>query len=153
MKKIINNLLINYKVRFNKEKNNFVLLLHGWGGSLDSFKATENYLIKHNFSTINVDFPGFGKSDFPPSNFVLDNYKNLIVGILQAENIDNVNVIAHSFGGRVAILLASSTNYVNKLILVDSAGIKPRFSLTKWFKIKIYKNLLQSVELYDIIYL
>ena len=57
-----------------------------------------------------------------------------------AEELDKVSVIAHSFGGRVAILLASlQQDKVEKLVLVDSAGIKPKFSLKNKLKILNYK--------------
>lgn len=135
----INDLTINYRIRVNKNRDNFVLLLHGWGGSLDSFKATEDFLIKNSYSTLNIDFPGFGKSDLPKQDFTLKDYKNIVEKILENENINSVAVVAHSFGGRVAIMLAEETNLVNKLVLVDSAGVKPKFSLKKWFKVKNYK--------------
>ena len=139
MRKNINGLTINYRVRCNKNRDNFILFLHGWGGSLDSFKGVEDILVKQGFSIINLDFPGFGLSEIPPNNFTLNDYKNLIVQILKIENITKVNVVAHSFGGRVAILLASETDVVNKLVLVDSAGIKPKFNFIKWCKIRNYK--------------
>lgn len=139
MRKIINGLTINYRIRFNQNKDNFVLLLHGWGGSLDSFKGVENYLVDNGFSIINLDFPGFGYSELPPENFELIDYMFLVKEICNAENIEKVSIIGHSFGGRIAILLASETELVDKLVLVDSAGLKPKFSLLKWLKVRKFK--------------
>ena len=139
MRKKFNNVLINYRVVRNSSKDNYVLLLHGFGGSTDSFKGLENYLISQNYSVVNLDFPGFGKSENPQENFTIYDYFEVVKQLLDFENINKVSVVAHSFGGRVAIILASQLNIVNKLILVDSAGIKPKFSLLKWWKIKIYK--------------
>ena len=141
MKKTIKNMTINYRIRHNKNTDHFLLFLHGWGGSLDSFKGVEDVLVKNGFSTINMDFPGFGHSDLPSNDFTLNDYKEIVVEILNNEKIDKVSVFGHSFGGRVAILLASETDFVDKLILIDSAGIKPRFNLIKWFKIRKYKFL------------
>ena len=42
-----------------------LLLLHGWGGSNDSFAPVFNSLKKH-FRVTAVDFWGFGKSGLPP---------------------------------------------------------------------------------------
>ena len=139
MKRKVNGLTINYRVRVNERRNNFVLLLHGWGGNVDSLKIVEDFLVDEGFSIINLDFPGFGYSETPPEHFELKNYVEIVKEILKIENVNFVSVVAHSFGGRVAIMLASETNYVNKLVLIDSAGIKPKFSLKKWCKIKNYK--------------
>jgi len=56
--------------------------------------------------------------------------------------IKQANFIAHSFGGRVAIKLSVSYNeYVKKLLLTGCAGLKPKFSFKKFFKIYTYKLL------------
>lgn len=141
MKTKLNGIEVNFRYRFNDNKDKVVLLLHGWGGSLNSFRGLENFLVQNNYSVINLDFPGFGNSDLPGDDFTLDDYEKIIVEMLEYLHLEKVNVVAHSFGGRVALLLASSTNYVDKLVLVDSAGIKPKFSITKFFRQKRYKFL------------
>lgn len=65
-------------------------------------------------------------------------YTQLIEQFVKAENIENPILLGHSFGGRVGILY-SSRNKVNKLILVDAAGVKPRRSLKYYFKVYTYK--------------
>ena len=55
-------------------------------------------------------------------------------------NIDNLSLLGHSFGGRLIIKLANKTDLnfkLNKLILIDSAGI--RHEPKKTFKQKVYK--------------
>lgn len=141
MKNILNGINITY--RYHKGTNNkVVLLLHGWGGSLNSFKHLENYLILKHFSVITLDFPGFGGSDLPNENWDLKDYVNIVCELLDKENIEKVSIVCHSFGGRVAILFSSENkDKVDKLVLVDSAGIKPKFSIVKSFKIFKYKCL------------
>ena len=39
----------------------------------------------------------------------------------------------------MGIEIASKTSYVNALMLIDSAGVKPSFSLRKFIQIKLYK--------------
>ena len=66
----------------------------------------------------------------------------IVSELLKTENISKVSIVAHSFGGRVAIMFASKEpEHLDKLILVDSAGIKSRFNLFKQFKIWHYKFL------------
>lgn len=140
MKKLLNGINITY--RYTKKSEKVVLLLHGWGGNLNSFRSLETFLISQNFSVITVDFPSFGGSDQPSENFDLWDYKKIVVELLQAENIQKVSIVAHSFGGRVTFLLASENpELVDKLILCDVAGIKPRFNLAKQCKIWKYKLL------------
>lgn len=141
MKHIFNGVKTNFRVKFNNNKDKFVLLLHGWGGNLNSFLLLEKYLLENNFSVVSLDFPGFNKSDIPNENFCLDDYVKVVRELLQFLKIEKTFVVAHSFGGRVAIKLASSTSTVQKLVLVDSAGLKPRFSLIRYLKIRCYKFL------------
>lgn len=141
MKTNLNGLNITY--RYHKGKNRIVtLLLHGWGGNLNSFRFLENYLQQQEMSCLTLDFPGFGGSEPPRENFELDDYYEIVDGLLTELNIQKVNIVAHSFGGRIALLLASrKPEIINRLILVDSAGIKPRFSIKKSFKVLHYKFL------------
>lgn len=73
-----------------------------------------------------MDFPPFGKSDQPHKNWDLNSYARLVTEVLSYFSIKETNVIGHSFGGRVGIVLASQTNTVKRLVLISSAGIKPR---------------------------
>ena len=148
MKKILNGLNITYRYTKSNSNQPTILLLHGWGGNLNSFRYLEKSLISQDFSVLTIDFPGFGGSDMPPETFTIQDYYKIISELLNAEKLSKVNVIGHSFGGRVAIMLAGlEPDKVNKLVLVDSAGIKPKFSIVKKFKIlkyKILKNLKQK---------
>ena len=116
-----------------------IVLLHGWGGSALSFKPVFDYLSK-SYRVYAIDFPGFGNSDLPPSVWGVEDYGNFILKLFTVMLIEKTNVIAHSFGGRVAIWLAA--NYpekINKLVLVDSAGIKPKRPLKYYFKVTVAK--------------
>lgn len=140
MKRKFNNLNINYRYTYNKQRDKVVLLLHGWGGSLNSFRFLEKFLIENGFSVINLDFPGFGASDLPPQDFEMQDYYKIVSELLDYEKVESVFVVAHSFGGRVSILLSAlEPKRVKKLVLCGSAGLKPKFSLSKQIKIFNYK--------------
>jgi len=53
--------------------------------------------------------------------------------------LEDVTLIGHSFGGRISILLANEP-WVKKIVLTAAAGIKPKFSLKKYIKIRRYKK-------------
>lgn len=143
MKRKFNGININFRVHYSTElRNNTVLLLHGWGGSLNSFRAIEKNLIESGFSTINLDFPGFGGSEPPKENFDIFSYCQIVYELILNERLKSVSIIAHSFGGRVAILLSAlHPEIVKKLILVDSAGIKPKKKFTTKIKVGWFKTL------------
>lgn len=121
-------------------KGDTVILMHGWGGSAESFKPVFGYLSK-SYKVYAFDFPGFGRSSLPPKVWGKEEYGNFFMNFLKSTGIERTNLIAHSFGGRIAIWLAA--NYpekVNKLILINSAGIKPGRTLKYYIKVAIAKT-------------
>lgn len=132
----LDNLKIHYKTS-GTGKN--VVLLHGWGANIDSFTPVHHDLDKH-FQVYAIDLPGFGHSEAPADSWGTTEYTNLVRQFLNALHIENPILIGHSFGGRLAIRLAT-TEKINKLILVDSAGIRPRRKLNYYFKVYSYKLL------------
>lgn len=125
-------------------KKEVFLILHGWGGSSDSWlKVCE--LLENDYEIYALDFPFFGKSRGLNKSWKVDDYVGLVEEFInkvihtpcppqqnagQASqegsfHIFSVNIIAHSFGGRVAIKMAAKNPpYLKKLFLCDAAGIK-----------------------------
>lgn len=115
-----------------------IVLLHGWGCSVDTMRRIYDKLTGLNKSVIAFDFPGFGKSDTPDGIFSVYDYARITARFFIALGIEKPDVIAHSFGGRVAIILASE-NAVNRVLLVDAAGVKPRFDFVRACRVTAYK--------------
>jgi pimeloyl-ACP methyl ester carboxylesterase len=127
-----------------------VILMHGWGCTHDTVKSIERLCLP-NHTVYNVDFPGFGKSTEPDiSEYVwgVEDYTQVIEGLVAAEGIENPTLIGHSFGGRVAIVYASR-NDVGKVVLVDAAGVKPRRTLKYYAKVYSFKAM---KRLYKLLY-
>lgn len=116
-----------------------IILMHGWGGSNVSFSGAYEYLCGLNRDVIAVDFPGFGASDMPGSEWGIDDYAACIEELISAIKLNKAVLVGHSFGGRVAICL-SDKEWVESIVLVDSAGLKPHFSLKKTIKVRRYKR-------------
>lgn len=74
-------------------------------------------------------FPPFGASGMPPESWDLRDYSTLTLALLDKYGLGNVILIGHSFGGRVAIDIASRSDRVTGLALVSAAGVKPRRGL------------------------
>ena len=128
-------------LKFGDSKKFFVFL-HGWGADLSSFLFAKNYF--DDYAKIFVDFAGFGKSIEPVQPYFVSDYVKELEELLSNFEIDELVLVGHSFGGRVAIKFAflHQLDYKNfKLCLVDSAGIKPKLSIFKKWKIYRYKCL------------
>ncbi|MBF4694576.1 alpha/beta fold hydrolase [Fusibacter ferrireducens] len=116
-----------------------VLILHGWGTSIESFNRIIEDLSAH-YQVTALDFPGFGLSDEPIEPFSLSQYTELVETFISHLGLKNLTVIGHSFGGRVAIKLSPKHLY-DKLILVNSAGIKPKRKPNYYFKVYGFKGI------------
>ncbi len=130
----VNGIKINYKTT---GAGRDLLILHGWGGSIKSFEPVHKYFENY-FRVTSIDFPGFGDSPEPPQAWTVKEYAQAIDGFMTQMGMERPIVIGHSFGGRVIIWLAPQKKF-HKIILVDSAGIKPKRPLMYYIKVYTYK--------------
>lgn len=119
-----------------------VILLHGWGCNKRIFTDVIKNL-KDSYTFYSLDLPGFGETylDFA---LTIDEYGELLNRFIEKNNIETPTIVGHSFGGRVAINYASKY-YCEKLVLVDSAGIK-RFN-PKVYAYKSKRNLYKFLRM------
>lgn len=115
-----------------------VILLHGWGANIGAFRPVHEHLAKH-FNVYSIDFPGFGESQEPPEPWGVEDYTDLLREFITKLKIDNPILVGHSFGGRVSIYYAAKYGGIKKIILVDSAGIKPKRNPSYYIKVYTYK--------------
>lgn len=121
------------------DKKDTLIILPGWGDNRNSFHHIIDYF-KDKFTIYIFDYPGFGKTKSPKKEMTIYDYASMINNFIEDYNIENPIILAHSFGGRISILL-SAIHKVNikKLILIDVAGIKPRKTLKQLLKQTSYK--------------
>ena len=123
-----------------------LMLLHGWGGSHGSMSM----LIRDYSGTRPVlapDFPGNGDSDETPGPWDVTDYTNMLVALMDHAGILRADVIAHSFGGRVALLLAAEhPERVNRLLLTGCAGLPNRPDNKLSARTKLYKTLRRAAD-------
>lgn len=130
-----------------KAKQKPLLILHGWMAKIEAMAPIYQYF-KNSRKVIVLDFPGQGgKSDTLKEAWGVPEYAEMVKTLIEKLNINGCDVIGHSFGGRVIIYLSSKyKNLFHKIILTDAAGIKPKTTLRKCFKLysyKIAKNILK----------
>jgi len=140
---VVKDMKINY---YSTGHGNCVVLLHGWGCDLNIFSKIHYHLEKY-FKVYSIDLPGFGKSEEPDEVWGVEEYTSIIEEFLKLKNIYNPILIGHSFGGRISILFASR-NPVNKLVLIDTAGVKPKRKLKYYLKIFSYKIIKHILKLF-----
>lgn len=137
MNYVYNGTNIYYKFH-NKTSIRPILLLHGWGCDGTIFDDLIKKFPEKSFLT--VDFPPFGKSDKDIKNWNIFTYASMLMSLLDFLHIDKSDILCHSFGGRVALLLCGiKCSYVGSCIFVDSAGLKPKRSLKYYHKVLKYK--------------
>lgn len=101
-----------------------VLLLHGWGCSTRHFAQIAQDLAKDYRVTV-IDFPAHGQSGRPPEPWGVPEFATCTKEIMEQLGIAPCDVIAHSFGGRVALYIAANwPELVNRLVITGGAGIK-----------------------------
>ena len=128
---------INYEVL---GKGTPVILLHGWLTSLETMKPIANSLAQ-NFEVYLIDVVGFGKSDMPEHPLSSDDFGDFLEELVKNLKIENPILIGHSNGGRI-IINAVGRGLVNprKIVLIDSAGLKPKRSMKYYIKVGFFKT-------------
>ncbi len=123
---IINDLLINYYSVLPEKKNSgkTIIFLHGWGVDSKLWLGLIPKLIDRNYSLYFLDLPGFGQSQDPNTIYAINDYKKIVYEFIEKLNIKKTNLIGHSFGGRIALKIASENpDFLEKIVLVDAAGV------------------------------
>ena len=118
-----------------------LVLLHGWGCSSETMAPIMRDM-SADHRVIAVDFPGHGKSPEPPEPWEVTEFARLTRALMEKESFLGADVIAHSFGGRVALYLAAEMpDTFSRMLLTGCAGIpnKPNNKLSA--RTKMYKAL------------
>lgn len=128
---------LNYEICGQGED---ILFLHGWGASLESFRAMVSPLSK-NFRCILLDAPGCGKSDLPNEPLTPKDYCDITKEFMKKVGLKNPIMIGHSNGGRT-ILNMCADGYVKpkKIVLFGAAGIKSKKSFKQRLRQSVYKT-------------
>lgn len=144
---IVNGLLVNYYFWPAKQNSasplRAVVFLHGWRaeGRIWGPVARALSQAEPTIQAYAPDLPGFGKSGMPRGPFYLQDYAEAVREFIEKIG-GKICLVGHSFGGRIAIKLASQNpQLISKLILVDSAGIRvrPPFAFFKKLVAKLLK--------------
>lgn len=127
---------INYEVEGDGEP---IIFLHGWLTDLESMRPLTINLVKK-FKVYLVDVVGFGKSDLPEEPLNSQDFAEFLKEFMEKLKIENPVLIGHSNGGRIIInAVGKKLVKAKKIVLIDSAGIKPHHTTSYYIKVGVYK--------------
>ena len=127
------------KIRYLESDNRVddrqhLLFIHGLGSSADRWLDIPDALSLY-FHTHAIDLPGFGGSDRPSDmNYTIEAFSDIVRQFMDKIRITEedqgnhkartITLVGHSLGGYIASKIASAdnSNFLDKLVLVDSSG-------------------------------
>lgn len=148
----VDGLKISYRVY--GEGDETAVLLQGWGTTYSIYESIAN-ILSEKMRVLFFDFPGFGDSDEPKDAWGVSEFSDFFLDFMKAMNISHATLLGHSFGGRVIIKLSSNKCHyfapdradenpgfsIDRIVLIDAAGIKGTLTPEQQKKIQKYKRL------------
>lgn len=135
---------INYKITTPGGRVKTAVVLQGWGTELNLYDSVAA-AISDKYKVIQLDLPGFGASDEPDEAWSVDDYCDFFCKFMDELGVKKAALIGHSYGGRMIIKMAARSTQgrlpfeIEKIMLIDSAGVMPERTASQSFKIRRYK--------------
>ncbi len=102
-----------------------LLLLHGFRSSHQGLMKLAQEFPEHHL--IIPDFPGYGQTDELPGEHNVETYANVISGLIDALDLNDLTIMGHSFGALVGLAYtATLPRRVRNLVLISPV---PKFNL------------------------
>lgn len=97
-----------------------VLLIHGLGGSLESWRYNLTPLSKH-LKVVALDLPGFGLSEKREADYTPEFYADFTASFIKTICSGRASLVGHSMGGLIALVTAlRHPEVVERLVVVDA---------------------------------
>lgn len=104
-----------------------VVLIHGSGPGVTAYANWRLVIpaLSDRFRVIAPDMVGFGFSERPSNaEYTVQTWADQVVGLLDALGLDRASIVGNSFGGAIALKVASQhPDRVDKLVLMGSMGV------------------------------
>lgn len=145
METVVDGLHIRYQIDGEGET---VVVLQGWGTKLEVYASIAE-ILKSSYRVVRLDLPGFGESEEPKESLDVEGFVDFFLHFLNQLGITKMSLIGHSYGGRMILRLAARESCpvtIDKIVLIDSAGILPKKTPAQLRKIKRYKRMKKIAE-------
>jgi len=104
---------------------NNILILHGWGSCTKNWQRVKDRLESGGYKVFLPDLPGFGENLPLSQVWEVDDYVKWVKDYCEKNNLSQIFLLGHSFGGSIALKFALKfPQEVKKLILVDPAIVR-----------------------------
>lgn len=134
----------------DKGSGDTFLFVHGFASSSYTWRYLEKYY-SEKYRVISLDLKGFGQSSKPnDESYSVKDQSEILLNFIQKNNLHNITMVGHSFGGAVVLFSYISANEevkqsIKNLILIDSAAYKQDFpDFISILRIPIINRLLLS---------
>lgn len=117
-----------------------VILMHGWGCDHTTVASIASVL-EPKMRVLNLDLPGHGKSDEPHDIWGVEDYTDFVEKFIKMQGLQDFSLIGHSYGGRISIMMGARRDDIERIVLVDAAGVKPHRKLSYYIKVYSYKAM------------
>lgn len=123
-----------------KGRGRDLVMMHGYLSCKESFYPQFDYFSRY-YRVTAFDFLGFGESPPLTEPYSVDDYCDWTEDLLRELNIERPYVIAHSFGGRVAVKCLSRGDVFERAVLCGCAGIVPKRKFSYKMKVGVYRTV------------
>lgn len=120
--------------------------MHGYLADRRSFYHQLKFF-ERDFEVFAPDLKGFGENKGMDYPYSLDDYIEEVKEYKTKYSLNRPHIVAHSFGGRIAIKAAAQdVEFCNRLVLTGAAGLKPKNTLKKSLKKAVFNTLKKFVK-------
>lgn len=122
-----------------------LILIHGWGSNSSVLKPLARSLAVIRTCHL-LDLPGFGQSPEPDRPFSVDDYTDLVSAWIDSLGETPIDLLVHSFGGRIALKLLSrpeGTQRFDKVLITGGAGLTPKRTFG-YYRKRVVATLLKA---------
>jgi pimeloyl-ACP methyl ester carboxylesterase len=117
----------------NRDASESIFLIHGIGDNASRDWDRQLIMLAEQFHIITIDLSGFGHSEQGDKPYTPENYAALLNFVAAYYAIQRFYLIGHSMGASIAMLYAAKfPQRVNRLVVVDAAGILHRIAIGKY---------------------
>jgi pimeloyl-ACP methyl ester carboxylesterase len=118
-----------------------LLILHGWGQDLEAMRPLGERLAWHRQVHL-LDLPGFGRSPWSGENWDTRDYARCVLAYLDHVGLAQIDLLGHSFGGRIGLRVASEwPARLHRLVLMNAAGLPRRRTLQQRLRVWAIRTL------------
>ena len=107
-------------------RDDVVLLVHGWGGSVYTFAEMIPALAGAGYRVLAFDLPGHGLSDKPvdETRYNTRSFTEAVLAVANAMGVGRFAFVGHSMGGALGLDLATRReSRLTSLVLINAVGI------------------------------